>query len=69
MVMEIHIQVDEADLRKAQSLTGIMDHQQLLQFVLKRFAQLESGVQAARMRGVDPGFEVPPRRRPDDPVK
>lgn len=68
MIMDIHIQVDEADLRRAQALTGITDPQQLLAFVLKRFAQLESGVKAAKMRGIDPSFEVPPRRRPDEPA-
>lgn len=69
MVMDIHIQLDESDVRKAQSLTGITDPQQLLQFVLRRFAQLEAGVQAAKMRGIDPTFEVPPRRMPDEPME
>ena len=69
MIMQVNIQVDEADVRRAQLLTGINDPEQLLHFVLRRFAQLEAGVQAARMRGIDPNFEVPPRRRPDDPVE
>lgn len=68
MIMEVRIQLDEADVKRAQMLTGINDPQQLLSFILKRFAQLEAGVQLAKMRGIDPNFEVPPRRRPDDPV-
>ena len=68
MIMELRIHLDEQDVQRARQLTGIEDPQQLLAFVLRRFSQLEAGVQLARMRGIDPDFEVPPRRRPDDPV-
>jgi hypothetical protein len=68
MIMDIQLRLDEGDMKRAQLLTGISDPQQLVAFVLRRFAQLEAGAQAAKMRGADPNFEVPPRRRPDEPV-
>jgi hypothetical protein len=68
MIMELRIQLEERDIERARVLTGIQDPQELLPYVLKRFSQLEAGAQLAKMRGIDPTFEVPPRRRPDDPV-
>ena len=69
MIMEVTIRLEDQDIDCAKRLTGIQDVQQLLPFVLKRFSQLEAGVQLARMGGTMPDFEIPPRRRPDDPVE
>ena len=69
MIMEFRIQLDETDVKRAQMLSGITDPQQLLSFVLRRYSQLEAGVQLARMGGMAPDFEIPPRRRPDDPME
>lgn len=69
MIMEFRIQLDETDVKRAQMLSGITDPQQLLSFVLRRYSQLEAGVQLARMGGTAPDFEIPPRRRPGDPME
>ena len=68
MIMQVNIQLDERDIERARKLTGIHDVQQLLPEVLKRFSQLEAAVRLARMGGTMPDFEIPPRRRPDDPL-
>lgn len=69
MIMEFRIQLDETDVKRAQMLSGITDPQQLLSFVLRRYSQLEAGVQLARMGGTAPDFEIPPRRRSGDPME
>jgi hypothetical protein len=68
MIMEVTIHLEERDVDLARRLTGIHDVHKLLPFVLQRFSQLEAGIQLARAGGTDPTFEVPPRRRPDDPI-
>jgi hypothetical protein len=67
MVMQVNIQLDEQDIDRARRLTGIEDVQELLPEVLKRFSQQETAMRLVRMGGTMPGFQIPPRRRPEDP--
>ena len=67
MIMQVNIQLDERDVARAQRLTGIEDVQQLVPEVLRRFSQLEAAMRLIRMGGTMPDFEIPPRRRPEDP--
>lgn len=67
MHMEVRMRLDEADVAKASRLTGITDPEQLVRHALRRFVQLEAMGELARMRGTDPGFTIPPRRRPEMP--
>jgi len=68
MVMEVTIRLNDVDIERARALTGIEDVADLVPFVLRRYSQLEAGARLARMGGSDPSFEIPPRRRPDDPI-
>jgi hypothetical protein len=49
-------------------LTGIEDVQELLPEVLKRFSQQETAMRLIRMGGTMPNLQIPPRRRPEDPL-
>ena len=68
MVMQVNIQLDEQDIDRARRLTGIEDVQELLPEVLKRFSQQETAMRLIRMGGTMPNLQIPPRRRPEDPL-
>ena len=67
MIMEIRIHMDEAQMRRAQELTGLTDPQQLIPHVLAQFVQMEAMARIARLRGADPTATLPSHRRPELP--
>ncbi len=65
MLMELRIQLDDADLAKARLATGIVDPQELVRHAVREFVQLKATLELIRMGGSDPNFTLPPRWRPD----
>lgn len=67
MLMEIRIQLDDADLTNARRASGITDPQELVKHALREFVQLKATLDLIRLGGSDPDFKAPPRWRPDVP--
>jgi hypothetical protein len=66
MNMDLHVRLDEHDLERARSLSGISDPATLVQHALREYVHLKAALDLIRLGGSDPDAKGPPRRRPPD---
>jgi Arc/MetJ family transcription regulator len=66
--MRTTVNLDDALLAKARSLSGLKETSLLLKAALTALIQRESGIRLARLGGSEPNMEEIPRRR-SEPVE
>ena len=64
--MRTTLALDDDLLDRAQALTGVYEKSALVRQALRALIERESSRRMARLGGSEPGFALPPRRRPDD---
>jgi Arc/MetJ family transcription regulator len=61
--MRTTIVLDDDLLARAQELTGVTEKSALVRAAMKALVERESARRLARLGGIAPGLEPPPRRR------
>ena len=64
--MRTTLALDDDLLERAQALTGVHEQSALVREALRALIERESARRLARLGGIDPDFELRPRRRPGD---
>lgn len=66
--MRTTLTIDDELLEKAMNISGLNEKPALIRESLKALIEREAAKRLAALGGSEPGFEVPPRRRPGQPA-